>query len=145
MDQGRNRPVFSLSAKGVYGLTALVELGAQRNQGSIQIRDIAGAHRIPQHYLEQILVSLKKGGYVESFRGAQGGYALTRDPDSILVSEVLEHLEGKLSVVGEQRRDGILEFFWDHVQQELDKSLSGSLGDLLREKTMRDSQVDYVI
>jgi Rrf2 family transcriptional regulator, cysteine metabolism repressor len=53
--------MFSLSAKGVYGLTALMELGIQRNRGSVQIRDISERHSIPQHYLEQILVILKKG------------------------------------------------------------------------------------
>ena len=68
--------MFSLSAKGVYGLTALLDLAAHRSRPSVQIRDIAERHSIPQHYLEQILVALKKAGYVTSFRGAQGGYAL---------------------------------------------------------------------
>lgn len=137
--------MFALSAKGTYGLTALMELGMQRNKGSVQIRDISQKHGIPQHYLEQILVILKKAGFVESFRGAQGGYALALDPDSISVHEVLARLEGRLEVVAESRRDGILSFFWDEIQRNLGATLDRSLGDLIREKSTRDQQVDYVI
>jgi Rrf2 family cysteine metabolism transcriptional repressor len=137
--------MFSLSAKGVYGLTALMELGARRSRGSVQIRDLATRHAIPQHYLEQILVVLKKAGYVESYRGAQGGYALARDPDSILVSDVLTLLEGKLEIVRNSRNEGVLSFFWDDLQQALSKPLARSLGDLLREQTLRNSRSDYVI
>ena len=137
--------MFSLSAKGVYGLTALIELGLQRNNGSIQIRDIAQRHGIPQHYLEQILVVLKKAGFVESFRGAQGGYALAKDPDSISVRDVLSRLEGRVEVVAESRRDGVLRFFWDDLQAVVDRSLNRSLGDLIRDKVHRDQLTDYVI
>ena len=137
--------MFSLSAKGTYGLTALMELGMQRNKGSVQIRDISQKHGIPQHYLEQILVILKKAGFVESYRGAQGGYALAHDPDSIAVSDVLSRLEGRLEVVAESRREGMLSFFWDDIQRNLQETLDRSLGDLIREKGNRDQQVDYVI
>lgn len=137
--------MFALSAKGTYGLTALLELARQRDRGSIQIRDISQKHGIPQHYLEQILVILKRAGFVESFRGAQGGYALAQDPDSISVHEVLARLEGRLEVVNESRREGALSFFWDEIQRQLQDVLDKSLGDLMREKAVRDEQVDYVI
>jgi Rrf2 family cysteine metabolism transcriptional repressor len=137
--------VFSLSAKGTYGLTALLELGLQRDRGAIQIRDISQKHGIPQHYLEQILVILKRSGFVESFRGAQGGYALAMDPDSISVHDVLARLEGELQVVAESRREGALSFYWDSIQREIEQVLDRSLGDLIREKAVQDKRVDYVI
>lgn len=137
--------MFSLSAKGVYGLTALMELGLRYNKGSVQIRDIASRHNIPQHYLEQILVLLKKTGHVTSFRGAQGGYALARDPDTIPVADVLTRLEGQLQVVADEKKDGVLGFFWDEIERELMKTLDRSLGDLLRMKQDRDQQINYVI
>lgn len=137
--------MFSLSAKGVYGLTALMELGMQRNNGSVQIRDISERHGIPQHYLEQILVVLKKAGFVESFRGAQGGYALAMDPDTIRVDDVLSNLEGRVEVVAESRREGVLEFFWGDLQHAMETAIDRSLGDLIREKSHRDQQIDYVI
>lgn len=137
--------MFSLSAKGTYGLTALVELGMRSSRTPVQIRDVAQKHGIPQHYLEQILVVLKKAGFVESFRGAQGGYALARDPDSISVQDVLSRLEGRLEVVTEPRREGILGFFWDEIERNLQQTIDRSLGDLIREKSNRDRQADYVI
>ncbi|MFW5741783.1 MAG: RrF2 family transcriptional regulator [Spirochaetota bacterium] len=137
--------MFALSAKGTYGLTALMELGLQRNRGSVQIRDISQKHGIPQHYLEQILVILKKAGFVESFRGARGGYALARDPDSISVRDALSRLEGHIEVVIEARREGILEFFWDEIERTLEKTLDRSLGDLMREKATQERKIDYVI
>ena len=137
--------MFSLSAKGVYGLTALMELGLRYRKGSIQIRDIASRHSIPQHYLEQILVLLKKTGYVTSFRGAQGGYILARDPDTIPVADVLSRLEGQLQVVGDDKKDGVLGFFWDEIERSLMKTLDRSLGDLLRMKQNQDQQINYVI
>ena len=137
--------MFSLSAKGVYGLSALIELGLHPNKGSMQIREIAGRHNIPQHYLEQILVILKKAGYVVSFRGAQGGYALARDPDSIQIADVLSQLEGKLQVVPDDKRDGVLGFFWDEIERGLRVTLDRTLGDLLRSKAGRDKQINYTI
>ena len=137
--------MFSLSAKGVYGLSALIELGLHHGKGSMQIRHIAGRHNIPQHYLEQILVILKKAGYVVSFRGAQGGYALARDPDSIQIADVLSQLEGKLQVVTDDKRDGVLGFFWDEIERGLRTTLDRTLGDLLRSKAGRDQQINYTI
>ena len=75
--------MFTLSAKAIYGVTAVVELAQHYRSGPIQIRDIASRHEIPQHYLEQILSTLKRSGLVRSYRGARGGYELTAPPDSI--------------------------------------------------------------
>ncbi|MFW6292948.1 MAG: hypothetical protein ACOC7V_11560, partial [Spirochaetota bacterium] len=61
------------------------------------------------------------------------------------VREVLSRLEGRLEVVAEARRDGILGFFWDEIQRTLHQTLDRSLGDLMREKATRDQQIDYVI
>lgn len=137
--------MFTLSAKGIYGLSALLELGLNYSRGPMQIRDIAERHSIPQHYLEQILVILKKAGYVESYRGAQGGYTLSRDPDSVPVLDVLARLEGRLQVVADDKRDGMLGFFWDHIERDLRARLDCTLGDLLRQKADRDRQINYVI
>lgn len=122
-----------------------MELGLHRHKGSMQIRTISARHKIPQHYLEQILVILKKAGYVESFRGAQGGYALARDPDSIKIAEVLSRLEGRLQVVADDKRDTVLGFFWDELERGLQSALDRTLGDLLRSKADRDRQINYTI
>lgn len=137
--------MFTVTAKGVYGLTAVAELSRTHNQGPRQIKDLAEAHQIPQHYLEQILVTLKKSGIVESFRGAQGGYALAKAPSQIKVIDVLSQLEGKLEVIPENRKDNLLQFFWDGIEAEIGKLLNVDLETLIAELDKVNSQVSYMI
>jgi Rrf2 family cysteine metabolism transcriptional repressor len=137
--------VFTVSAKGIYGLTAMLELGMRYKRGAIQIRDIAGKHGIPQHYLEQILVILKKGELVESFRGAQGGYALAKAPDRIHVQDVLTLLEGKLEIVPEKKQGGALEFFWSGLHRQIEDYLDRTLDDLIMEKRRAEEALTYSI
>ena len=86
--------MFQLSVKSKYGLAAVIELAQKQEKGPIQIKAISGNRNIPQNYLEQVLVELKKGGLVRSFRGINGGYKLQKDPKSISVKDVLTILEG---------------------------------------------------
>lgn len=137
--------MFTLSAKGVYGLTAVIDLAERYRTGATQIREIAERHRIPQHYLEQILVTLKKAGFVESFRGATGGYALSHEPESVTVMEVLAALEGPLSVVPEKRRDGALSFLWSDLHDHLKSFLEVSIAEIARRKAASAQQLNYMI
>ena len=137
--------MFTISAKGVYGLTATVELALNYKSGPIQIRDIASGHGIPQHYLEQILVVLKKAGFVESFRGAQGGYRLAREPRLINVQDLLTALEGRLEIVNEDKRNGGLDFFWSELEHAVAAQLDRTLEDLLQEKQRRERSFIYTI
>ena len=123
----------------------MAELGLQYYRGPIQIKDIAERHQIPQHYLEQILVVLKKAGFVESYRGAQGGYSLAEDPSRIQLMEVLAQLEGPLEVVSETKRDGMLGFFWEQVDSKLREALDKTLEDLLLEKKQQEQKFIYTI
>ena len=139
------RGMLSISSRGVYGLTAVVELGRRHGLGTVQIRDIARVHNIPQHYLEQILVTLKKARLVKSHRGAQGGYSLARGPGQIKVLEVLESVEGELEVVPLRKRDGVLAFFWSTLDASLRDILSLSIEDLILDMQKADSLVNYSI
>jgi len=64
--------------------------------GPVQVKSIARRQAIPARFLEQVMSALKKGGVVESFRGAQGGYLLVKKPEDILLSEILETVDGPL-------------------------------------------------
>ena len=83
-----------ISVKGEYALQAIFDLAAQRKGEPIRIADIARRQKIPQKFLEMILAGLKQAGFVESRRGAEGGYLLARPPDTITVGEVLASVEG---------------------------------------------------
>ena len=115
----------------------MVDLAERASQGPIQIRDIAERQSIPQHYLEQILVILKKGGLVQSFRGAQGGYALAKAADSIGVLDILEQLEGSLNVVPHGKRDAGLQFFWQGLEACIANHIDIQLSDLVMKKNER--------
>lgn len=137
--------MFSVSSKGVYGLTAMVELAGKWNLGSTQIRDLAKPHGIPQHYLEQILVTLKKAGLVESYRGAQGGYALAQEPGNITVLDVLSSLEGRLEVVPENECARSLDFFWQDISTTIGAQLQMTLEELVNERRKHTEQLSYSI
>lgn len=90
---------MKLSTRSRYGLKAVVDLAVYFGEGPIALPVLANAQGISEAYLEQLLRALKKGGIVETARGAQGGYSLTRAPSDISVQEVLRVLEGSTAVV----------------------------------------------
>lgn len=77
-----------------YALRALVSLAEAGNGGLLRIRSISQQQSIPQRFLEQILNELRAGGFLESRRGAAGGYRLARPPQAINLAELLQYLEG---------------------------------------------------
>ena len=85
---------MNISVKSEYALQALFDLARQPPGEPVKIADIARRQKIPQKFLELILASLKQGGFVESRRGAEGGYRLARPADQITVGEVFRFVEG---------------------------------------------------
>ena len=83
-----------VSYKDEYALRAVFDLALQRPGIPIRIAKIAERQKIPQKFLEIILSELKRGGFVESHRGADGGYRLSRPADQITVGEVLRYMKG---------------------------------------------------
>jgi Rrf2 family protein len=86
---------MNISVKGEYALEALFDLASAQWGVPVKIAEIARRKRIPQKFLELILAGLKQGGFVESRRGAGGGYLLARPADTITVGEVLRFVESK--------------------------------------------------
>lgn len=85
---------MNISVKGEYALHAVFDLAMQKPGDPVKIADIARRQQIPQKFLELILAGLKQGGFVESRRGAEGGYLLARSADSIMVGDVVRFMEG---------------------------------------------------
>jgi Rrf2 family cysteine metabolism transcriptional repressor len=84
----------NISVKGEYALHAIFDLASLDTGEPVKIADIAKRQKIPQKFLELILAGLKQGGFVESRRGAEGGYLLARPAGSITVGEVLRYVDG---------------------------------------------------
>jgi Rrf2 family protein len=106
---------LNLSVKGEYALHAIFDLAMQPAGEPVKIADIARRQKIPQKFLELILASLKQGGFVESRRGAEGGYLLARQPDQITIGQVVEFLEGKKTKRGADAFTDV----WKRVDQSV--------------------------
>ena len=90
---------MKLSTKGRYGVAAMYDLALHYGQGPISLRNVAQRQGISEHYLEQLMGTLRKAGFVKSVRGAQGGYTLTKDPSQITVGDIIKIMEGPISLV----------------------------------------------
>lgn len=90
---------MKISTKGRYALRLMLDLALNNNGEPVRIKDIAARQEISDKYLEQIISTLNKAGYVKSIRGPQGGYLLTRDPEKYTVGMILRLTEGSLAPV----------------------------------------------
>jgi Rrf2 family protein len=85
--------------KGDYALKAVLDLAVNYGKDLVTIHDIARRIDAPIKFLEQVLLDLKKGGFVESRRGKVGGYLLSRDPSKITVGEVIRFIDGPIEPI----------------------------------------------
>jgi len=134
---------MNISVKGEYALKALFDLATHRAGEPVKIADIARRQKIPQKFLELILAGLKQGGFVESRRGAEGGYLLARPADSISVGEVLRYVENKNRSKSAANAAGPFNEMWKAV----DEAISGvvdrtSFSELVRR--WHEKQTRYV-
>ena len=88
---------MKFSSRGEYGVRAMVSLAKSYGQGPMSITAMAKDSSVPYAYLEQLIVPLRRAGLVESKRGAQGGYRLTRSPELVRVGEVYRVMEGPVA------------------------------------------------
>lgn len=88
-----------LSKKTKYGLKALTFLARQESREPMQIAEIARQENISQKFLENILLTLRKNGFLGSKKGKGGGYYLIKDPEDIQMTAVMRVLEGPIAMV----------------------------------------------
>jgi Rrf2 family transcriptional regulator, cysteine metabolism repressor len=130
---------MNISVKSEYALLALFDLALQPVGEPVKIAEIARRQKIPQKFLELILSSLKQGGFVESRRGAEGGYRLARASDQITVGQVLRFVE-------ESKTPKRAEAF-DDLWKRVDSAISGILDQTTFAEIVRrwkESQARYV-
>ena len=132
---------MNISVKGEYALHAVFDLALQKPGDPVKIADIARRQEIPQKFLELILAGLKQGGFVESRRGAEGGYLLAKNPDSITIGEVIRFMEGKRNGKPKERSNSPFSALWqnvdDAVSRVVDQTTFGELARQWREKQGR--------
>lgn len=90
---------MKISTKGRYALRLMLDLAINNTGSYIPLKTVANRQKISDKYLEQIIHQLSKAGFVQSARGAQGGYRLTRTPEEYTIGEILRTVEGSLAPV----------------------------------------------
>ena len=88
-----------LSKKTKYGLKALAYLASQEGREPVQIAEIAKHENISQKFLESILLTLRRNGFLGSKKGKGGGYYLIKEPAEVLMTTVMRVLEGPIAMV----------------------------------------------
>jgi len=84
-----------ISARGEYAIKAVLDLALHHDRGLIPIQEVAARQGIPQRYLEQVLLALRRAGVLGSKRGSSGGYHLMKPPEELTVGVVLRAVEGR--------------------------------------------------
>jgi Rrf2 family cysteine metabolism transcriptional repressor len=137
---------MNISVKSEYALKAVFDLSSQYlsssravNMPPVKIADIAKRQKIPQKFLELILAGLKQSGFVDSRRGAEGGYLLARAPDAITVGEVLRAVENIRN--SPRANDNPFNEIWDRVDTAVSEVLDKtSFGEIAREWQQKSAQ-----
>lgn len=134
-----------ISAKAEYACVAVLELALRGNEPDpIRLTDIAQPNGIPERFLVQILLQLKGAGFVNSLRGASGGYRLAMDPKDITLWDIVHTIDGPTLSGSTEQADNegmswqVLRNVWQevnrHEQEHLKKATIASMVDLARQQ-----------
>ena len=142
-----------ISCKVEYGMRALLDLALHGQRGPSLSRETAQRQGIPETYLNQLLLQLRRSGLVASVRGPRGGHMLARPADEITVLEIMEALEGPLVVVPEgisdttpAETDALLCSLWDDLRKTVRDHLSRTtLQELVDRQQWREGELMYEI
>lgn len=122
--------MVGISSKTIYAIAALQELGSVDEKKVLKIKDIATSANIPQNFLEQILLELKKQGLLVSIKGAHGGYKLARSLKNITLKDVVVVLEADIFSDIYQADNPALELFWKDLKDNVIKVFDIPLSEL---------------
>ncbi len=134
---------MKLSVKSEYACLALIDLAEHYGDNLRTTAQIAEKQEIPKKFLEQILVTLKYGGYLQSRKGKGGGYWLVKEPGSISLAEIVRLMDGSLAPVDSvskyfhkptpiSKHKPLLQVFQDVRDYTADKLEKTTFADLIR-------------
>ncbi len=109
-----------LSKKTKYAIHALVYLAKQFAQGPILISQIAASEKIPQKFLETILLELKNAGILASKKGKGGGYYLLKKPEQVNIAEIVRLFDGPIGLI-----PCVTHKYYEHCEECKDEQTCG--------------------
>lgn len=137
--------MIGISSKTIYAIAALQELGNVEGDAVLKIKDIAANANIPQNFLEQILLELKKQGLLISTKGAYGGYRLARSLDKITLKDVVLVLESdNFSEICKTDDEG-LNLFWEDLKKDISTAFEIPLSELRNYQLKASQALNYSI
>lgn len=131
---------MKLTARSEYALLALIYLARNHSRDYITVERTANAQSIPRKFLEQILLTLKRAGFLYSSKGQHGGYRLAKPAEEITLAKVIRLFDGALAPT-----ESVSEHFYDTTPIEKEKKLKKVFKDIrdfvaekLEETTLAD-------
>ncbi len=144
-----------ITYKGDYAIKTILNLAEHFGENPITIQALARRADIPLKFLEQILLALKRGGFVESRRGKVGGYFLARHPSRISLGEVVRFIDGPIEPVACVNSDYrgcadinrcVLRGVWNRVAESTARIVDGiTFEELAKESKGAGLEHDYQI
>jgi Rrf2 family protein len=142
---------MTVSAKCYYALRAIYALAEHHGSVPLKANEIAEQQHIPIKFLEAILSQLRGGGYVNSRRGAEGGYLLARQAERLKIGEIIRFIDGPVAPVDcvSVSRPKVCEYpgqcpffgFWGKVRQAISDVVDQTtFADLIKENTRPELQ-----
>lgn len=137
--------MIGISSKTIYGIAALNELSTIQGDEVLKIKDIAANANIPQNFLEQILLELKKKGILISVKGAYGGYRLAKDLKDITLKDVIVILESDVFSDICRTDNPALKLFWGDLKQNVSSAFDIPLSKLKSYQLQANETLNYSI
>jgi Rrf2 family protein len=146
---------MKITYRGDYALKAVLDLALHYGKELSTINDIAKRIDAPIKFMEQVLLELKKGGFVESRRGKVGGFLLAKAPNKITVGDVVRFVDGPIEPIAcvkqgySDCRDAIKcvfkKVFQDVAQATLDVVDNVTFEDLVARVEAKKRALEYAI
>ena len=128
---------MKLSTRARYGTRALMELALHYEERQpMMLHIIAENQGISKKYLEQLFIPLRTAGVIRAVRGPTGGYLLARPPSEIRLNEIVEILEGSLSLVDCLESEEMCTKSGNCVAQEVWQRISSAIDEILESITL---------
>ncbi len=137
--------MIGISTKTVYAVAALYELGMAESESVLKIKEIAQRADVPQSFLEQILLELKKQGVLTSIKGAHGGYKLAKELKDITLKEIVEILETDAFSDVCRTNNPALKLFWEDMRERIEKVFDTPLSELVHYQMKANKTLNFHI
>jgi len=137
--------MIGISTKTIYAMAAIHQLGLIKEGERLNIKELATRSNTPDKFLGQILLELKKAKILNSTKGANGGYTLSKPLKDISLKDVMQILENNAFEDICQTGNATLKLFWEETQQALMEVLNTPLSELKTYHEKANQSYNYII